>query len=188
MAKHMVTCVECGRYFDAASHGYAYNRQSRRYTCRSCYQAMMRAEAQRNRINAQINKQYIRQINSQVNHRVKIGKEYKYGQPTWLFIIVLVLAAFNLYLSFCVVDTSSSDWVGEFLTAFFIFPAPFLCWAFIPFAYAKKRDKRKKEEKMREAEAERAYQLEQENELKLCSACGAKSRGFVCEYCGTELK
>lgn len=35
MAKHMVTCVQCGRQFDANRGGY-YNRSSRRYTCKSC--------------------------------------------------------------------------------------------------------------------------------------------------------
>lgn len=35
MQKHMVTCVQCGRQFDANRGGY-YNRSSRRYTCKSC--------------------------------------------------------------------------------------------------------------------------------------------------------
>lgn len=39
MAKHMVTCVQCGRQFDANRGGY-YNRSSRRYTCKSCGRKM----------------------------------------------------------------------------------------------------------------------------------------------------
>lgn len=35
MAKHLVTCVECGRQFDANKGGY-YNKTTRRYTCKSC--------------------------------------------------------------------------------------------------------------------------------------------------------
>lgn len=35
MAKHIVTCVECGKQFDANKGGY-YDKASRRYTCKSC--------------------------------------------------------------------------------------------------------------------------------------------------------
>ena len=39
MQKHMVTCVHCGRQFDANRVGY-YDRRSRRYTCKSCGKKM----------------------------------------------------------------------------------------------------------------------------------------------------
>lgn len=35
MQKHIVTCVECGRQFDANRGGY-YDKKSRRYTCKEC--------------------------------------------------------------------------------------------------------------------------------------------------------
>ena len=41
--------------------------------------------------------------------------------------------------------------------------------------------------KAKEAELE-AQRLQAENEVKVCPACGATTRGLSCEYCGTPLK
>lgn len=46
MAKHMVTCVICGKRFDANRGGY-YNGDSRRYTCKKCGRTQALTPAQR---------------------------------------------------------------------------------------------------------------------------------------------
>ena len=187
MARLLVTCVKCGRLFDATSYGYAYDQQAGTYICWRCHQDMVSDAIRRKLFGGQFDRQLDNQTNQNKIIEVK-RKEYKFGQPTALFIIALILSAYFLYIAFHLAGRGSSDWLFDFLLAFVIFDGPFWCWAFIPFAYARKRDKRKKEEELREAEAARAYRIEQENRIKVCSACGATSRGFVCEYCGTELK
>ncbi len=60
-----------------------------------------------------------------------------------------------------------------------------IAWGLIP---RLKADRIKAaEKKAKEAELE-AQRLQAENEVKVCPACGAATRGLSCEYCGTPLK
>lgn len=45
--KHMVTCQQCGRRFNANS-GYYYNNKSKRYTCKSCGKKLEASKRQSN--------------------------------------------------------------------------------------------------------------------------------------------
>ena len=66
-----------------------------------------------------------------------------------------------------------------------------IAWALLPWLSVRKQEKRlaaQEEERKRELARIRAEEkAERESEIKICPACGATSRGKVCEYCGTKL-
>ena len=60
-----------------------------------------------------------------------------------------------------------------------------IAWGLVPWLNAKK----KREAAAAKAEAERRAEEERRmNEPKVCPACGATTKGILCEYCGTPLK
>lgn len=60
-----------------------------------------------------------------------------------------------------------------------------IAWGLIPRLKADRRKAAAAKAKAAELEAQR---LRSENEVKVCPACGATTRGLSCEYCGTPLK
>lgn len=66
-----------------------------------------------------------------------------------------------------------------------------IAWALLPWLSFRRQEKRlaaQEEERRKEQARLRAKEkAERENVVKICSACGATSRGKVCEYCGTKL-
>ena len=48
MKKHIVTCVKCGRQFDA-NEGGAYYPESRRYVCKRCVEKQKAEQADRDK-------------------------------------------------------------------------------------------------------------------------------------------
>lgn len=156
MAKHMVTCVECGRRFDADFGAY-YDKYSRRYTCRRCYkkeQAAMKERAVNNR-------------------RQQTGMR----QSTGAMIAKIAFGALFVFAGF---SSPEGGWsVGYFLTSLVIGGA-LIAWGLLPYLTAKKQAQIAS---VREEE----LLLEKENEPKVCSSCGATSRGKFCEYCGSKL-
>lgn len=142
MAKHLVTCVECGKRFDT-KYGYYYDKNSRRYTCRKCG----------NKMNAVRNEQYtgMRQSTGAMIAKIVVG-------------ILFILVGFT---------SPESGWsIGYFMTAL-VLGCSLIAWGVVPYLKAKKATA---------AEAE-----EKENEVKVCPACGATTKGKYCEYCGTKL-
>lgn len=47
MSKHMVTCVKCGKRFDADVDQGAYYPKQRRYECKSCFNAQKKLQKER---------------------------------------------------------------------------------------------------------------------------------------------
>ena len=81
-------------------------------------------------------------------------------------------------------NESPSDPLGPMLISI-VLGLGLIAWGLIPLLSAKK--------KLAAAEAQaRAAQEAEEyrrmNEPKVCPACGATTKGTVCEYCGTPLK
>ena len=66
-----------------------------------------------------------------------------------------------------------------------------IAWALLPWLSFRRQEKRlaaQEEERRKEQARLRAKEkAERENVVKICPACGATSRGKVCEYCGTKL-
>ena len=60
-----------------------------------------------------------------------------------------------------------------------------IAWGLIP---RLKADRRKAAAAKAKAAEQEAQRLRSENEVKVCPACGATTRGLSCEYCGTPLK
>lgn len=153
MQKHMVTCPECGRRFDA-NWGAAYLKESRRYMCPRC----------------------VKKHNAAVRER-KTGMRQSKG---WMWVkivfgVLFVLAGFT---------KPEGGWtVGYFLTALVVGGA-LIAWGLVPSLRAKKEKKAADAEVARRV-AETAERIA--NTVSVCPACGARTKGSVCEYCGTPL-
>ena len=85
---------------------------------------------------------------------------------------------------------------GESDPVFFVvmglaFGLGLIAWALLPWIAVRRQEKRlaaQEEERRREQARRRAeVKAERENAVKTCPACGAPSRGSVCEYCGSRL-
>lgn len=66
-----------------------------------------------------------------------------------------------------------------------------IAWGVLPWLRFQREEKRiaaeKEARRLEEARIRAEEKAERENAPKLCPACGATSRGTVCEYCGTKL-
>ena len=157
-SKHMVTCVECGRRFDA-NYGGTYNRNSRRYTCQSCVNAENAA---------------IRKANAEkraAEREAKTGMRQSLGAMIVkiVFGTLFVLAGFG---------TPEGGWsIGYFLTAQAM-GGGLIAWAIIPWINAQRV---KKVAATQETD-------KQENTMKMCASCGAMGKGHYCEYCGSKYE
>lgn len=160
MQKHMVTCPECGRRFDA-NWGAAYIKESRRYMCPRCVRKHNKA------VRA-----------SRAAQQPGQAKQGKSGVAMWL---KLVFGALFVVSGFAEPESGWS--IGYFLTAL-VLGGSLIAWALIPYFQEKKKKREAEAEEARRAaeEAERAA-----NVVHKCPACGAQSKGQFCEYCGTKL-
>lgn len=62
-----------------------------------------------------------------------------------------------------------------------------IAWGLLPWLRFRKEEKRLAAEKEEQARLRYEQRAEKDNAVKLCPACGATSRGKVCEYCGSKL-
>lgn len=155
-SKHMVTCVECGRRFDANWGGY-YNRHTRRYTCKKCGRAM--------------NYKTSRAVPGSSAAPARRG-------PSMGGVIAKI--AIGLFFVICGFSSPSDGWsVGYFLTALVIGGA-LIVWGVLSYRKIKEAENAQRRSA---AEMKRAAR----EQVRTCPACGANTRGDVCEYCGTPL-
>ena len=154
--KHIVVCAECGKQFDANRGGY-YNKQTRRYTCKSCG----------------------KKITGDARER-STGMR----QSTGAMIAKIVFGALFVISGF----TTGIPAMGENFASGFgallmsiILGGALLAWGLVPYFKAKKAQ---------EAAAARsmAVEIARQNAPKKCPACGAMTKGDVCEFCGSALK
>lgn len=115
--KHIVTCVECGKRFDANKGAY-YDRDSRRYTCRDCI------KRERKAIQATAKRRAADQRERQTGMRQSIGSMIAKIAAGALFIIV----------------GADMDTTSEVLTSL-VLGGALIAWALVPYIKAKKAEK-----------------------------------------------
>ena len=92
-----------------------------------------------------------------------------------------------LFLSVSFEEPESGDWLSYFIICLVLCLA-LLAWAVLPWLRYR-RGKMRRSATLDRMQLDRQRQREAaENEPKLCPACGATSRGRVCEYCGSKLE
>lgn len=114
------------------------------------------------------------------NQRAADYRQQQIGtrQSTGGMIAKIAIGALFVFAGF---SSPEGGWsIGYFFTALVIGCA-LIAWGLVPHLSAKKKAK---DDSLREE----ALLLEIENEPKICSACGATSKGKICEYCGSKLK
>lgn len=164
MAKRrMVTCERCGARFRPGAFVYHYNAKTKRYICNSCYRYESRG-----------NKTFLEKYKEQ-------SAASPVGQPVWALI---VKAALGLVYFLLGVQALTLGGDGKTRIYLLVLGLAFLAWAVIPVfvARAHKAERQAAIENKIRVEVERV-----ENEPKTCPACGAQTKGTVCEFCGTKL-
>ena len=158
--KHIVTCVACGKRFDANRGGY-YNKHTMRYTCKSCGKAQKKA------------------YKKQQAERKADDREKQTGMRQSMGAMIAKIACGILFVLTGFSSPESGWTFGYFLTALVI-GAAFIAWGVLPYLNAKKR---------RQAEnvPQEEISKPQSSAIKTCASCGALGKGPVCEYCGREL-
>ena len=147
-SKHMVTCRECGKRFDANWGGY-YDRASRRYTCKKCGKHILKAYRNQNN------------VSKAVEREERTGMRQSFGA---------MIAKIAVGILFVTTGFSSPEggWTfGYFLTAL-VTGTALIAWGLLPYLKARK-----------------SRTVEQEN-VKVCTSCGATGSGDTCEYCGSK--
>ena len=88
------------------------------------------------------------------------------------FGVIFILAGFS---------SPESGWsIGYFLTALVIGGA-LIAWGIMPYLKARRIEKEA-------AEQAELYRRKPEEQPVICPHCGAKTKGNVCEYCGSPIK
>lgn len=124
-SKHMVTCRECGRRFDANYGGY-YNKTNQRYTCKRCGDKLKKAYRKENKA------------------QQAAAREERTGMKQSIGAMIAKIAAGVLFI---VTGFSSPDggWTfGYFLTALVI-GAALIAWGLLPYLKVTKAKTAEKE-------------------------------------------
>lgn len=162
MATRMVICVDCGRRFDAEKEGAKYIPSSRRYQCMDCAKKEETAMKQRRIENA---------------GRADFSGVKK--QKPWALILKLFFGVLSI------VSCIGADMEAGARILGIVVGLALIAWALYPFCMAKRAldqaKKRQQEEIARQAAEEEAIR----NAPWTCPACGGKTKGDACEYCGT---
>lgn len=101
-----------------------------------------------------------------------------FGQKAWAFVLKVFFGLMFILVAFSP-DKAREDWLSTSIFAAVIGLAIF-AWAAIP--ALKQRQIRK--EAVEYAESLR-HQIE--NQVVVCPHCGARTKGNICEYCGSKL-
>lgn len=158
-SKHMVTCVQCGKRFDA-NHGGYYNKNNRRYTCKACGKAM----------NAAYRKQNAEQ--KAAVREEKTGMRQSIGA-------MIAKIAFGLLFIFAGFSSPDDGWTFSYFLTAIVIGAALIAWGLIPYLNAQKV---KKTGNIANEET-----VEENEGIKTCASCGATGYGKFCEYCGKKL-
>ena len=157
MARHMVVCVKCGRQFDANKGRAGYISYSRRYVCPSCFK-IQQSTAKSAAADEREKRTGMRQSTGAMIAKIAVGV---------LFII-----------------SAPGTEGAAALLAGIVLGAALIAWGLVPWLKARKT---RQEAARREAEEREAAKQAVLNAPKICSACGAHTKGIVCEYCGSPL-
>ena len=165
MAKRMVICVECGRRFDAEEEGAVYDPSSRRYTCRDCEKK-----------NEECRKQ--RMIENAGRPDLSGVKKQKTGA---------MIAKFAVGALFICVGLFGGDMEFGARMVGLILGIALIAWGVWPILQKKKAVEEAKQRRQAEIDRQAAEAEALRNQPWTCPACGAKTKGDACEYCG-EMK
>ena len=124
-------------------------------------------------------------------------REARTGMRQTMGAMVAKIAAGVLFIFYGFVPSSDGWSFQYFLTAFAI-GAGLIAWGLFPYLKVVLERKEQLNSEIRKIEAQRKL-FEAKNRAaaderfrradapKICPACGATSRGYICEYCGTKL-
>ena len=141
-----------------ANKGGYYDRSIRRYTCDACAKGIKRT-----RIRAKY------EVDAR-EREAATGMRQSKGFMAAKIIVGALLAICSVFMSRVIT-------ILVFLAA----GAALIAWGLVPYFNGKKI--------MKERAAEKAAAgSEGSDALKICSCCGAQTKGPTCEYCGTPLK
>ena len=164
MAKRMVICVDCGRRFDAEAEGAKYDPSSRRYQCMECAQ----------KEEARVKQRRIENAGRADFSNIKKQKPGAMIAKIVFGILFVCVGMFGGDMEF------GARMVGIFLGL------ALLAWGLWPFLMAKKAIDEAKKRQQAEIDRQAAEEAAKLNKPWTCPACGAKTKGAACEYCGTE--
>lgn len=171
-SKHMVVCYKCGKQFDANTRGSRYNEKKRRYMCKDCYKSIQAA-------NKVAEQQRIKSVDlALASGEISENKAtiLKHKNSKGKMIAGIIVAACG-FVSLFATDKTVSYIVISILMI--LIGAGLLAWYFLG---------EKKYKDAITAEKNDVKQPDQETFTKVCSKCGASTRGQVCEYCGSLLE
>lgn len=124
-SKHMVTCRECGRRFDANFGGY-YNKTSQRYTCKKCGDKLKKAYRKENK-------------SKQVAEREeRTGMKQSFGA---------MIAKIAIGILFISTGFSSPEggWTFSYFLTALVIGAALIAWGLLPYINATKSKTAEKE-------------------------------------------
>lgn len=158
MAKHMVICMSCGKRFDASRGGY-YFKSQRRYMCPKCGKTH----------NREVKEEQADEREARTGMRQTTGA---------------MIAKFAVGALFICVGLFGGDMEFGARMVGLILGLALIAWGALPIiktkkAYAEAEQRRQAEIARQAAEAEALR-----NMPWTCPACGAKTKGDACEYCG----
>lgn len=159
----MVICVDCGRRFDAEAEGAKYIASSRRYQCMDCAKKEEAAMKQRRIENA---------------GRADLSgvKKQKSGA------MIVKIAVGVLFI--CVGLFEGDMEFGARIVGV-VLGLAMIAWGIWPFLQKKKAIDEAKQRQQAEIERLAAEEAAELAKPWTCPACGAKTNGAACEYCGT---
>lgn len=126
MKKHIVTCVKCGRQFDA-NEGGAYYPESRRYVCKRCVDKQKSEQADREKAR----KAEERKAEADERERVTGMRQSKAAMLVKIVVGVLFL--------FAAVSLAVQGNISSFVCGLVIGGA-LVAWGLVPYLKAKKRE------------------------------------------------
>lgn len=157
---HWVTCYECGKRFNTSTNTAFYDSSIHRYVCAKCKRIIDKRQKAANRA--------IKQQKEEIKKKQIADGTY---QPNWWernwkwFIGGLCV--------FTGIAGISSGWIAVLMI---LAGVGFILAYFLPII------KGKRDEKAKQIIEQNAIESEQWQ----CPACGAQTKGQICEYCGSK--
>lgn len=156
-------CGRCGKTIDADKEGY-YDKSLQRWICHTCAKAILEEQKQRKIENA--------------------GKPDLSGVKKQKPIALILKLVFGV-IFVCVCFSKDME-LGARILALVVGLA-LIGWALLPFYKTRKAILAAQQRQQAEIDRQAAEAERLANAPKICPACGAKTKGDACEYCGTPL-
>ena len=125
MGKHIVTCVKCGRQFDA-NEGGVYYTESRRYACKRCVDKQKSKQVEESKVR----KAEERRVKADERERETGMRQSKTAMLAKIIVGVLFL--------FCSLPLAMQGNISSFVCGLGI-AAALIAWGFVPYLKAKNR-------------------------------------------------